>query len=160
MSLSLGLLIGLQCFAQQAPSLSKKIASSAELSQMTLPELRQGLLELNQNLNSLSEDLDKAEAKHDGRLAIKIRNGIALSTAGYLIFRFLKKSTMDLPGRMANIYLTVILGTVGAASVLGTQGYIYLTSSEIHSLKAKITETKKTIKLLVEQIEKKETTRK
>lgn len=142
---------------QRAEVLMQKM-KSADVSKMTLPELKQGLKELRFNLQSLRSDLELAELKADGRRAVKVRNGIALGAGGLAILAiasdiaFYSRS----PDFGGGVMSAILFSALGGVLVVGTQGYIYLTNTELHQIQNAISMTEKKIGRIALKIDQRE----
>lgn len=120
---------------------------------LSVDELRASLGELKDKLSVLKEDLSEAEKQDGDRLAIKVRNGIAITSAALVVATVLMTKRNDAGPKisMAGISGIILFGGLGIAAVTVTQGYIYVTREEIRDLKKTI----RNLEIKIEKIQKK-----
>ena len=131
----------------------KRRLEQIDPAKMTLPELEAGLKELRAKMGTLQDDLDKAEKKADNRLAVKVRNYSALGIAGLAALAIVSESRCKGPDCGGAAMSLFIFGPIGVAFVLGTQGYIYLTSGELRQLKSVVGDLEEKIDRVINKIE-------
>ena len=107
---------------------------------MSLNELQDSLEELRGKLAILHEDLMIAEKQDGDRLAIKVRNGLAITAGAAVVYNYLRAGSQvgTADARMGNAVALFIFGGLGIVAVGATQGYIYVTRSEIREMKEAI----------------------
>lgn len=114
-----------------------------QLGDMSLSELNAALDEIRAKLAILNEDLMVAEKQDGDRLAIKVRNGIAISAGALVVYNMIAASSdsprVSADQRMGNAVALFLFAGLGVVAVTATQGYIYVTRSEIRDMKKTIT---------------------
>lgn len=128
-------------------------AENMNVKKMSLKQLEQGLKEVRTNLAILKEDLEVAEAVADDRLAVKVRNGIGLTSVGLIVLGFVYDLHFCKNDCGGGILSGIIFGGMGLAATALTQGYVYLTNSELHDLQNTIKEMEKKMARLSQKIE-------
>lgn len=143
--LTLAAIMSFQTVAHAESLVHRQISSvqarqQVSVKDLSLEELEQSLQELKVKLADLKVDLIDAEKEDGDRLAIKVRNGIALTTIGAVVYNALRATREGgvSDDKIGNAVAFFLLGAVGTAAVMASQGYIYLTRSEIRSLKEEI----------------------
>lgn len=130
-----------------------------KIEDLSADELKAALGEIKDKLTMLKEDLELAEKQDGDRLAIKVRNGIAITSAALVVATILLTKRND-PGpkiTMAGISGIILFGGLGIAAVTVTQGYIYVTRDEIRDLKKTIRALENKITKIEDKIELRQT---
>lgn len=104
----------------------------------TIEDLDKGLQEIRTNLSILRQDLEIAEVRADGRTAVKVQNGIVLTTGGLITLALIAEKFSKDPQGGGGIISGFIFLALGGALTAGTAGYIYLTNHELRSLEKTI----------------------